>query len=170
MIRLNGTPCIADQKNRRCASAAAASRFVPDIRTVAISTMRVSEAANSACSPLKPGASTVTTAGAASAMIREGRELAKLHKNVVVKCPLIREGIKATSVLSKEGIRTDYWNWGKGFISAYPPDQFIMLEKGATYGAGNHQITPGRGILAIPADREIAPPGLEISWRRQQLA
>lgn len=44
------------------------------------------------------------------------------------------------SNLSKEGIRTDYWNWGQGFISAYPPDQFIMLEKGATYGGGNHQI------------------------------
>ena len=44
------------------------------------------------------------------------------------------------SNLSKEGIRTDYWNWGKGFISAYPPDQFIMLEKGATYGGRNNQI------------------------------
>src|SRR6202521_4686359 len=41
------------------------------------------------------------------AMIREGRELAKLHKNVVVKCPLTRDGIKATSVLSKEGIRVN---------------------------------------------------------------
>ena len=44
------------------------------------------------------------------------------------------------SNLTKEGIRTDYWNWGKGFISAYPPDQFIMLEKGATYGGRNNQI------------------------------
>ena len=44
------------------------------------------------------------------------------------------------SNLSAGGIRTDYWNWGRGFISAYPPDQFIMLEKGATYGGGNHQI------------------------------
>lgn len=44
------------------------------------------------------------------------------------------------SDLSEEGIRTDYWNWGKGFISAYPPDQFIMLEKGATYGSSNAQI------------------------------
>jgi DUF1680 family protein len=44
------------------------------------------------------------------------------------------------SDLSKDGIRTDYWNWGKGFISAYPPDQFIMLEKGATYGGRNNQI------------------------------
>jgi len=44
------------------------------------------------------------------------------------------------SDLSKEGSRHDYWNWGEGFISAYPPDQFILLEKGATYGGGNHQI------------------------------
>ncbi|MHB8094369.1 MAG: beta-L-arabinofuranosidase domain-containing protein [Candidatus Aminicenantales bacterium] len=44
------------------------------------------------------------------------------------------------SDLSKEGIRTDYWNWGTGYISAYPPDQFIMLEKGATYGGTNAQI------------------------------
>lgn len=49
---------------------------------------------------------------------------------------------KATynSDLSAEGIRTDYWNWGKGFISAYPPDQFIMLESGAKYGGQENQI------------------------------
>ncbi len=44
------------------------------------------------------------------------------------------------SDLSEEGIRTDYWNWGKGFISAYPPDQFIMLEKGASYGGDKTKI------------------------------
>lgn len=44
------------------------------------------------------------------------------------------------SDLSEEGIRTDYWNWGEGFISAYPPDQFIMLEQGATYGGQNNQV------------------------------
>ena len=41
----------------------------------------------------------------AAEMVREGRELSRIHKNVVVKMPLIREGIKATSILSKEGIR-----------------------------------------------------------------
>lgn len=45
-----------------------------------------------------------------------------------------------TSDLSEHGLRTDYWNWGEGFISAYPPDQFIMLEHGATYGGGNDQV------------------------------
>lgn len=44
------------------------------------------------------------------------------------------------SDLSEAGIRTDYWNWGKGFISAYPPDQFIMLEHGATYGGQKTQV------------------------------
>ncbi len=44
------------------------------------------------------------------------------------------------SDLSEANIRTDYWNWGKGFISAYPPDQFIMLEKGAKYGTENTKV------------------------------
>ncbi|MES2003491.1 MAG: beta-L-arabinofuranosidase domain-containing protein [Bacteroidota bacterium] len=44
------------------------------------------------------------------------------------------------SDLSDTGIRNDYWNWGTGFISAYPPDQFIMLEHGAKYGGQKNQI------------------------------
>ncbi len=44
------------------------------------------------------------------------------------------------SDLSVEGIRNDYWNWGTGFISAYPPDQFILLESGAKYGTDNTKI------------------------------
>jgi transaldolase len=40
-------------------------------------------------------------------MVSEGRELAKIHKNVVVKLPLTRDGIAACSKLSREGIRTN---------------------------------------------------------------
>ena len=40
-------------------------------------------------------------------MIAEGMRLAKVHSNVVVKVPLIEEGIKAVSALAKEGIRTN---------------------------------------------------------------
>ena len=43
----------------------------------------------------------------ADAMVKEGKELAKIHKNIVVKCPLIPEGIKATKKLSAEGIRVN---------------------------------------------------------------
>jgi transaldolase len=38
-------------------------------------------------------------------MIQEGLRLSKIHKNVVVKLPLTRDGIKACSTLSKQGIR-----------------------------------------------------------------
>src|SRR5215469_88075 len=38
----------------------------------------------------------------AGAMIREGRELARIHKNIVIKVPLTRDGIKACSALSKD--------------------------------------------------------------------
>jgi transaldolase len=40
-------------------------------------------------------------------MIAEGRELARIHSNVVVKCPLTRDGIRATAALSNEGIRVN---------------------------------------------------------------
>ena len=40
-------------------------------------------------------------------VVSEGRELAKIHDSVVVKIPLIRDGIKAVSRLTAEGIRTN---------------------------------------------------------------
>jgi transaldolase len=43
----------------------------------------------------------------AESMIKEGREIAKVHKNMVVKIPMTGEGLKAVKVLSKEGIRTN---------------------------------------------------------------
>src|SRR3954447_13739721 len=43
----------------------------------------------------------------AKSMIEEGRKLVKIHKNIVVKCPLTRDGIMATSALSKDGIRVN---------------------------------------------------------------
>ncbi len=43
----------------------------------------------------------------ADGMIEEGRELAKLHEHIVVKIPMTAEGMKAVSVLSKEGIKTN---------------------------------------------------------------
>ena len=41
----------------------------------------------------------------AEGMIAEGREIAKLHPNMVVKIPMSVEGLKATKVLSSEGIK-----------------------------------------------------------------
>jgi len=38
------------------------------------------------------------------AMLKEGRELAKIHKNIVVKVPLIKEGLKAVKIFSEAGV------------------------------------------------------------------
>lgn len=43
----------------------------------------------------------------AEEMIKEGREIAGLSKNMVVKIPMTAEGLKAVKVLSKEGIKTN---------------------------------------------------------------
>lgn len=43
----------------------------------------------------------------AEGMIREGREIAAIHPNMVVKIPMTTEGLKAVKVLKKEGIKTN---------------------------------------------------------------
>ena len=43
----------------------------------------------------------------AEGMIAEGREIAKLHPNMVVKIPMTVEGLKATKVLASEGVKVN---------------------------------------------------------------
>jgi transaldolase len=62
----------------------------------------------------------------AGEMIREGRELVRLHRNVVVKCPLTREGIKATSTLSRDGIRVNV-------TLCFSPGQALLAAKAGAY-------------------------------------
>ena len=45
--------------------------------------------------------------GAADHMVSQARELAKIHKNIVIKLPMTADGIKACSILTKEGIHTN---------------------------------------------------------------
>lgn len=60
-------------------------------------------------------------------ILREGRELAKLHRNVVVKVPLIEEGLKAVRVFTQEGIKTNV-------TLCFSAAQAILAAKaGATY-------------------------------------
>jgi transaldolase len=42
-----------------------------------------------------------------NAILSEGRELAKIHRNVVVKVPLITDGLKAVRTFSREGVKTN---------------------------------------------------------------
>lgn len=60
-------------------------------------------------------------------IVEEGRELAKIHKNIVVKVPLIKEGLKATKVLSREKIKVNV-------TLCFSPSQALLAAKaGATY-------------------------------------
>lgn len=68
-------------------------------------------------------------------MVIEGRELAKIHDNVVVKIPLIRSGIKAVKILSSEGIRTNV-------TLCFSPMQALLAAK-----AGAYLVSPFMGRL-----------------------
>jgi DUF1680 family protein len=73
-------------------------------------------------------------------MINELYTLSKLSGSNPAAVPYGPGKSVYDSDLSDAGIRHDYGNWGKGFISAYPPDQFIMLENGAKYGGQKNSI------------------------------
>jgi transaldolase len=60
-------------------------------------------------------------------IIKEARELSSIHKNIVVKVPLIKEGLKAVKTLSDEGINTNV-------TLCFSPSQALLAAKaGATY-------------------------------------
>ena len=65
-------------------------------------------------------------ATATPAMIEEGRRLSRIHKNIVVKCPLTRDGIRATAALSKEGIRVNV-------TLCFTPGQALLAAKAGAY-------------------------------------
>lgn len=78
-------------------------------------------------------------------IMAEGRTLAKIHKNVVVKVPLILDGIKAIKSFTEEGIRTNCT------LCFSPTQALIAAKAGATY------ISPFIGRLD-----DISTPGMEL--------
>ncbi len=63
----------------------------------------------------------------ADKMVAEGVELAEIHKNIVVKLPMTREGLKATKVLAEQGIRVN-------MTLVFSPMQALLAAKvGAAY-------------------------------------
>src|SRR3954453_11168355 len=60
-------------------------------------------------------------------IVKEGRVLAKLHKNVVVKVPITKEGLKAVKQLTAEGIKTNVT------VTFSPLQAMLAAKCGATY-------------------------------------
>ena len=81
----------------------------------------------------------------ANAMVKEGKDLAKIHKNIVVKVPLIAEGLKATKRLAAEGIRVNV-------TLCFSPTQALLAAK-----AGAWCVSPFIGRLD-----DISSNGMEL--------
>ncbi len=81
----------------------------------------------------------------AEGMIKEGREIAAIHPNMVVKIPMTVEGLKAVKVLSAEGIKTNV-------TLIFSANQALLAARaGATY------VSPFLGRLD-----DISSPGIEL--------
>ena len=83
----------------------------------------------------------------AEGMIKEGREIAAIHPNMVVKIPMTVEGLKAVKVLSAEGIKT---NVTLIFSAA---QALLAARAGATY------VSPFLGRLD-----DISMPGIDLIY------
>jgi transaldolase len=100
----------------------------------------------------------------AEGMLREGREYARIAPNVVVKCPLTRDGLKATRQLTSEGVRVNV-------TLCFSAAQAILAAK-----AGAAYVSPfvgrlddvGQNGLAVLA--EIVEIYRNYEWRTQVLA
>ena len=80
-------------------------------------------------------------------MIKEGREIAAIHPNMVVKIPMTVEGLKAVKVLSSEGIKTNV-------TLIFSANQAILAANaGATY------VSPFLGRLD-----DISMPGIDLIY------
>jgi len=100
----------------------------------------------------------------AEGMLREGREYARIATNVIIKCPLTRDGLKATRQLTSEGIRVNV-------TLCFSAAQAILAAK-----AGAAYVSPfvgrlddvGQNGLAVLA--EIVEIFRNYEWRTQVLA
>ena len=81
----------------------------------------------------------------AEGMVREGRQWAKLHKNIVVKAPCTADGLKATKVLAADGLRVN-------MTLIFSATQALLAAK-----AGARFVSPFVGRLD-----DIATPGMEL--------
>ena len=81
----------------------------------------------------------------AEGMIAEGREIAKIHPNMVVKIPMTVEGLKATKVLSSEGIKCNV-------TLIFSANQALLAAR-----AGAAYVSPFLGRLD-----DISTPGIDL--------
>ena len=97
------------------------------------------------CSLVNGPVSAETVSRDAAGMVEEGRHLSKLHPNIVVKCPMTKEGLKATKQLTEEHVRVNV-------TLVFSAPQAIMAAK-----AGAYFVSPFVGRLD-----DIGESGMEV--------
>ena len=105
----------------------------------------IEEQVRAICDIIDGDISAEVVATEAAAMVEEGRRLARIHENVVVKAPLTQDGIRATAQLSREGIRCNV-------TLCFSPAQALLAAK-----AGAYIVSPFVGRLD-----DLSQPGLDL--------
>jgi len=105
----------------------------------------IEEQVRAICDIIDGDISAEVVATEAAAMVDEGRRLARIHQNVVVKAPLTQDGIRATAQLSREGIRCNV-------TLCFSPAQALLAAK-----AGAYIVSPFVGRLD-----DLSQPGLDL--------
>lgn len=101
-------------------------------------------------------------------IVREGRELAKIHQNVVVKVPLIADGLRAVKVFSREGIKTNVtlcFSATQGLLAAKAGATYISPFIGRIDDAGGEGMLLVEQLVAIYANYGLATKVLAASIR-----
>lgn len=91
-------------------------------------------------------------------MIREAVELAKIHKNIIIKIPMTTEGLKAVKVLTKERIRTNVtliFSAGQALLAAKAGATYVSPFVGRLDDVGNNGMNIIKEIVDIFRNYEI---------------
>ena len=91
-------------------------------------------------------------------MIREAVELAKIHKNIIIKLPMTVEGLKAVKVLHKEKIKTNVtliFSAGQALLAAKAGATYVSPFAGRLDDIGNDGINLVKEIVDIFRNYEI---------------
>jgi transaldolase len=104
----------------------------------------------------------------AEGMLTQGRGLAKIHKNVVVKVPLTRDGIRACSIFHKEGIRVNVtlcFSAGQALLAAKAGATYVSPFVGRVDDIGWNGVDLIRDIVLIYKNYGFATQVLAASLR-----
>ena len=104
------------------------------------------------CEIVQGPVSAEVTSPETEGMLREGRDYSKIAPNVVVKCPLTREGLKATRQLSSEGIKVNVtlcFSVAQAILAAKAGASFISPFLGRLDDVGENGLVLLRDIVEV---------------------